>query len=146
MAANGLIWMPQPLKILCLVQVERIQLSHFQPPPLWGNKNWPLDPVGRLTYVDGECRREQPISHNPRGQGVVQKKDSTSSSINDTQREIPTLGQSNWTIFSLLIWFCPKHFSSIKHAYQNKPFLYAAECRRREGARKWNKGNPCKVM
>ena len=32
--------MPQALKPLCLTQVVRIQFSHFQPPSLWGNKNW----------------------------------------------------------------------------------------------------------
>ena len=40
-AANGPIWMPQALKNLCHTQVGRNPFSHFQPSPLWGNKNWP---------------------------------------------------------------------------------------------------------
>ena len=32
--------MPKPLKSLFLTQVGRIIFSHFQPFPLWGNKNW----------------------------------------------------------------------------------------------------------
>ena len=33
--------MPQALKNRCHTQVGRNPFSHFQPPPLWGNKNWP---------------------------------------------------------------------------------------------------------
>ena len=41
MAANGPIWMPQALKIICLAQVGWNPFFHFHHSFLWGNKNWP---------------------------------------------------------------------------------------------------------
>ena len=43
--ANGPIWMPQALKILCLAEVVRISLFHFQPSPLLGNKRLALPSI-----------------------------------------------------------------------------------------------------
>ena len=55
-----------------------------------------------------------------------------SSKVDETN-EFLTLGHSNWTICSLLNWFCPKNFPHFYPASHNKPFLYTAEGRK-EGA------------
>ena len=59
--------------------------------------------------------------------------------VNETQGFV-TLGYSNWTICSLLSWFCAKSFPPFYPAPHNKPFLITPERARNEqsGAEKGN--------
>ena len=53
--------------------------------------------------------------------------------VNET-KVFPTLGHSNWTIFSLFTGFCSKKFPPFYPASHNKHFLITQEMRRKEGA------------
>ena len=75
-----------------------------------------------------------PISNYPRerkeGRKVAKR---NLPKVNETQGFL-YLGQSNWTICSLLSWFDPKNFPHFSPALHNKPFLITPERRRKEGA------------
>ena len=55
-----------------------------------------------------------------------------------------TMGHSNWTICSLLNWFCSKEFPPIYLLYWERPFLITPERGRSRGW-KWKKRNSLKV-
>ena len=46
------------------------------------------------------------------------------------------LGHSNWTIFSLLSWFCPKNVPLFYPASHNEPFLITPERGRKENGKR----------
>ena len=99
-----------------------------------------------LSFISERClapRRAAMLFVDAERMGISQLK----SHRNDTKRLL-TLGHSNWTICSLLNWFCSNNFSIFSPASHNKLILYPAE-REKEGSnrgRKWGKGNPQKLM
>ena len=115
------------------------QLNSFCPPPQ--KKTSPFHPSShnKPILITAERGREE-------GEGAENWKRETSKSVWDTHGFL-TLGHSNWSICSLLNWFCPKKIPPFYPASHNKPFLITAEReRRKKGALGHSNWTTCSLL
>ena len=64
-AANGPVWMPQALKLLCLIHIGSWKNSHFPRLALWGNKELALPSMKVKSWKNFRTKLAQKAANGP---------------------------------------------------------------------------------